>query len=1073
MDLSTIPSLSNGWPFPGLRPFAFADHDYFFGRDEQIYSLYRLVDHSRLNAVVGSSGSGKSSLVRAGLLPLMMQESRCAGGRSWTVATLYPGNAPLSGLTQALAGLSESDDETLARVSLHLGESSAGISNVLTEMKFSATRSLLLVVDQFEQIFRYTGSDTRSTQRGARDETADFVRLLIEASRSRTHKIHVIITLRSDFIGECARFHDLPEAVCASQFLVPSLTRDQFEEVIVRPIEKAGATIEPALVERLLNDSAKDSDADQLPALQHCLMRLWEEAGKEVKHEPEQLAPRHLTEKHYATVGRISGALSRHADQILSTLPVSQRVVEQVFRALSEVDRQGRFISRPLPYAQLRDETGETDQDVRRVVNRFRSDDCSFLTPLTSSTPKLELGDRIDIGHEALLRRWERLSRKLDPVEHDIVPSLFAGTYQRLIRNWRGAPETPARHPDSRDGWPWSEQKDGQLYRALLARNTTDLLPQDQAQEYSSWWHERPRTAGWADRYGGGINKVVKLIQASVVRKQWSVFIKSAVVGACLIAIGSFGYLLYTNYQQNIENARQNVEKLRNFRLAVSSTQTFLDQIRASLDSGEISVAGASSLLKAAGRILNETTQEDQMSLRDNAAMINKLLITTYEIRQTMGDNREAFVVAKKAKESAEQMLKRDPQDQDLLEQAYNSSWRLADVSEDNNVSFEDIFDEYRNALALAEKLAGMEPNNRARQREVMFIRHKLGDMYLEKGQWDRATGEYEKAFAVIKAISDAEPAKPEWQRDLATGWSRLGQASAGKMNYALASSQYQSAWDIRSKLASTYQDDNVIQSNLSRTHVDFGNLLKSQGELDLALAQYQAAVTIRKRLAKKDPSNPSSSSFLAAAYRYVGDVLKEQGNLRQAVAQYKEGLEILNVLAIRDPTDGRKRRYTTIGNMIVELANSAAAQFAVHNQASEAVDAYSEAINVLEDLASLDPNQTQYQFGIFDDHINIGDVLKATDLNGASKQYSAASAIALKSTDNSVDPLWQERLAIAYIKMADVNSVQGSGAATENYQRAQDILTRLTSSNSKNENWLNMLETVKAKIAKRSVRPD
>ena len=553
----------------------------------------------------------------------------------------------------------------------------------------------------------------------------------------------------------------------------------------------------------------------------------------------------------------------------------------------------------------------------------------------------------------------------------------------------------------------------------------------------------------------------MKLIQASVVRKQRSVVIKSAVVVVCLIAIGSFSYSLYTNYQQN-------AEKLKIFRLAVGSAQTFLDQIRSSLDSGEISVAGASSLLKAAGTILNETTQKEQMSLRDNAAMINKLLITTYEIRQTMGDNREAFVVAKEAKESATQLLKQDPQDQDLLQQAYNSSWRLADVSEANKVSFDDTFNEYQNALTLAVRLAGMEPNSSARQREVMFIRHKLGDMYQEKDQWDRATGEYEKALAIIKAINDAEPDSPEWQRDLATSWSRLGQASAGKKNYALASSQYQSALDIRSKLASTYQDDDVIQSNLSRSHVDFGNLRMSQRQLDPALAEYQAAVTIRKRLTQKDPSNPSRSSFLAAAYMDVGNVLKEQGNLLQAVAQYKEGLEIWKVLAIRDPTEERKKRHTAGGDMVVELANSAAAQFAVHNQPSEAVDAYNEAIDVLEELASLNPNQTQYQLGIFDDRVNIGDVLKATtDQNGASKQYGAALAIAQKYTDSSVDPVWQGRLAIAHIKAADLSSVQGSGAAMADYQKAQDILTRLTSSNSKNENWLNMLETVKAKIAK------
>ena len=84
--------------------------------------------------------------------------------------------------------------------------------------------------------------------------------------------------MRSDFIGDCARFHGLPEAVCEAQFLVPSLTRDQLDEVIRRPIEKAGATIDPQLVERLLNDCS--TEMDQLPVLQHCLSRLWEEAGK-------------------------------------------------------------------------------------------------------------------------------------------------------------------------------------------------------------------------------------------------------------------------------------------------------------------------------------------------------------------------------------------------------------------------------------------------------------------------------------------------------------------------------------------------------------------------------------------------------------------------------------------------------------------------------------------------------------------------------------------------------------------------------------------------------------------------
>ncbi len=108
-----------------------------------------------------------------------------------------------------------------------------------------------------------------------------FVQLLLQASRSRTCNVHVLLTMRSDFIGECARFQGLPEAVSAAQFLVPSLTRDQLEDVIRRPVEEAGATIEQELIETLLNDS--NEEMDQLPVLQHCLLRLWESAGAAVR----------------------------------------------------------------------------------------------------------------------------------------------------------------------------------------------------------------------------------------------------------------------------------------------------------------------------------------------------------------------------------------------------------------------------------------------------------------------------------------------------------------------------------------------------------------------------------------------------------------------------------------------------------------------------------------------------------------------------------------------------------------------------------------------------------------------
>src|SRR5215471_19949360 len=114
VKMSAVSAVSAARPFPGLRPFAYQDHDFFFGRQDQIYALYRLIDRFRFIAVVGSSGSGKSSLVRAGLLPLLETETHEAGGRNWIWREMLPGDAPLTRLTRMLADLSDDDDPKVA-----------------------------------------------------------------------------------------------------------------------------------------------------------------------------------------------------------------------------------------------------------------------------------------------------------------------------------------------------------------------------------------------------------------------------------------------------------------------------------------------------------------------------------------------------------------------------------------------------------------------------------------------------------------------------------------------------------------------------------------------------------------------------------------------------------------------------------------------------------------------------------------------------------------------------------------------------------------------------------------------
>src|SRR5262249_11668929 len=150
---------------------------------------------------------------------------------------------------------------------------------------------------------------------------------------------------------------------------------------------------------------------------------------------------------------------------------------------------------RALPFSKLCDETGESEVEVRRVVDRFRADDCSFLIPSISATPTLEPETRIDVGHEALLRRWKRVSGETDV----------------------------ARTEDAKSGWLRAEEKDGAQYRWLRSWNDDNVgkkLPLNIINRWAKWWTERRPNRTWAERYGGDFDGVDRLIKASLARKR-------------------------------------------------------------------------------------------------------------------------------------------------------------------------------------------------------------------------------------------------------------------------------------------------------------------------------------------------------------------------------------------------------------------------------------------------------------------------------------------------------------------------------------------------------------------------
>ncbi len=660
-------------PFPGLRPFGYADRDVYFGRTAQIYSLYRMLDRSRFVAVVGSSGSGKSSLVFAGLRPLLEKESTQSGGRRWIWRQMSPKNAPIEGLIDLVYGLAcehqpatERDSAFLAaqrgRIAYLIRLSSNGLVDAFAEIEGLKDKTLVLLVDQFEELFRYAKSSRpqdRARELLQREEAVLFVQLLLAASRDSGSRAHIVLTMRSDFIGDCGSFRGLPEAVSETQFLVPALTRDQLEEVIRKPIEKCGATIDSRLVERLLNDAS--DEPDQLPVLQHCLLRLWEAAGKPEKsaasgaglESADEFAPRNVTVAHYNAIGRIAGALSQHADEILSGLAGLEPVVERVFRALSEIDKEGRGTRRTVTFSNLRDETGAQEDHLRKVLDRFRADDCSFLRPIKSDKATLVPDTLIDVGHEALLRHWDKV---------------------------RGDPEATGEANDKRPiGWLREEAKDGRRYQALLSiadgvSANDDGLPLPQVERTWDWWTKVPRTEAWAKRYGGHYASVRQLLddgrsalkhdQQRRRRIKWAT--RGAVIAGCvlLVIIGWYNIQLTKERQATT--------------FALQVTRSLVNTMLGSLNYGEVSTGAASALMATAKAGIDKLEGIEQTSATMSTEIY--MALANSDFAATLGDDEKAYQEAIDARNRANKLVALDPGDSDAQELVYQSLFRIADI---------------------------------------------------------------------------------------------------------------------------------------------------------------------------------------------------------------------------------------------------------------------------------------------------------------------------------------------------------------------------------------------------------
>lgn len=392
--IAVAPSEADVCPYKGLRYFDCNAEDpkYFYGRTALTDQLLDRVRQGNFLAIVGASGSGKSSVLRAGLLHQLKQGRRLSGSDQWQMRVLLPGEHPLQALAQAFVaeGLSAIDRaEQLGRAE---GLLKAGADGLRRLVQVSEASKLVLVVDQFEEVFTLCQD---SAERQA------FFECLLGALDS-TPQLCVILAMRADFFGKCLEQEYSGLAAQMQQNLVSviPMTAAELEAAITKPAEQVNLTVEPELVRQMIHD-VEDAPGS-LPLLQYTLMELW-----------KQRSDNQLELNPYTRLGGVSGTLQKRATAVYEQLPPEQQqTAKHIFLSLTQLgdetaDTRRRVLKQNLV-------TLQHPADQIDAVVKYLADENLIVTSELVGKGDQTRSAVVDVAHEALIRHWKLLREWLE-----------------------------------------------------------------------------------------------------------------------------------------------------------------------------------------------------------------------------------------------------------------------------------------------------------------------------------------------------------------------------------------------------------------------------------------------------------------------------------------------------------------------------------------------------------------------------------------------------------------------------------------------------------------------------------
>jgi len=1043
-----------GSPFRGLAPFEAEHASVFFGRDRMIDEARRRLAVAAENAtpfllIVGASGSGKSSLARAGLIPRLTTPGVVPSVDVWRVAIMKPsegqGGAVASlaaALAEALPELAQGDFPTADALADNLRRGGAAaarpIAGALTRMADALQRerraeqpprpALVLLVDQLEELFaQAVGDDERAAFAGA-------VKELLATSR-----VWCIATLRADLyelLLKQPELKALKEAGGSLDLGPPGAA--ELAEIVRAPATAAGLVFETsaekgALDDRLLADA---HTADSLPLLQFTLRQLYE---RRVEADDATL----LTHTAYEALGGLQGAIAAEAEHAVGGLPRGAiETLPRLLRQLAEPARHGAALT---------------------------------------------------------LRDVAQSEFSADPAEAALVDALLAARILIAHQDAAGRPTLRLAHDAVFTSWPRAAaaaQASREFYRVRA-----------EVEDAQRRWQEHGRPADRLIQPGVALAEAEKLVAdfggelpadltafVGASRNQARArqrLVAAAAVFFFVLAIAATGAGIYAyKEQQQAARERERAEQTIAAATATANGLVF-DLAQHFRNTIGIPAELIKDILDRARTLQDQLTKSGQITpdLRHSQVAA---LDETADSLLAIGDTAGALAAAEKARQIDEELLAADPGNaewerslsvaEDLIGdvmvtkgklaaalKVYQDSLAIAEklaklnpgsslLQRDLSVGYEKVgnvqvtlgdltaaFQSYQDGLAIAQKLAQASPNDTRAQRDLAVSYIHVGDVQLAQGDLSGALKSFNESVAVRDQLATSDPGNGNAQHDLATGRERLGDVQLQQGDVAHAIESYRAALAILDTLTKSDPSNSRWRRDLSVMHEKIGDAQVAQGDLSSALQSFSESEAIRERLVKADPGNANWQRDLAAGYTKIGDVQAQKGDLANALASYRNALAIFQKLSASDPAIATWQRDLAVTlNRIGEV-------LAQQGDRPGALDSYRAGLHIAEQLAKSDPHNVDWQHDLSVSFNKVGDAEAAQrDLGSALADYNSGLAIAAQlATSVPGNVAWQHDLSVSNQRVGNIHWARGElPAALESYQSSLAITQRLASAN-------------------------